>query len=456
MKIKEIKINPRIRVDLGNDFDLLKDTIEQRGMLQPIVVDKENNLIGGFRRLQAAIELGWKEVPVFVSERTTEETRKIDELIENLRRKGFNWQEKIKGIMEALKEAGLSYVEFGRMFGWGEVYVGRMLFIGRAAEKNPEIWNCETEPQAYGLASRYRMEEVNRKRMERKQIKVIETLKINNPLPDDEWFESKEKEEGKIDCSVDYTQVQLKECRIYNDALGMLRKLTNNSVDICVTDPPYNIDYRGTMEERVGVYAEDYSHENNDWYDLMKNVISELNRVLKPGSFCYVWSGSKMFLDVLNLMKKNEFSCYPIPLIWVKKNYLSGARTSLPGYYPGNAYEVCVMGWSKGERKRLIRPQATNVLMYDGFLSGDKSKTHPFEKPKELLKDLISRSALSGEWLVDPFAGTGSGMIAGLELGLNVIGAEQVQGYRDETKERVRKIENVLFHEVKEGKGDEK
>jgi len=62
MDILSIKIPPRTRKEFG-DLKALAASINEVGLLHPIVIDGKNNLIAGERRLRAAALLGWKEVP---------------------------------------------------------------------------------------------------------------------------------------------------------------------------------------------------------------------------------------------------------------------------------------------------------------------------------------------------------------------------------------------------------
>ncbi len=63
MNIKLIKIKNRFRKDVG-DLTELKRSIKEIGLLQPIVIDENNNLIAGFRRVTAFKELGIKDIKV--------------------------------------------------------------------------------------------------------------------------------------------------------------------------------------------------------------------------------------------------------------------------------------------------------------------------------------------------------------------------------------------------------
>ena len=65
MKVSEIKVKNRFRKDIG-DIETLKNSIKEIGLLQAIVIDEDNNLIAGFRRLKAFQELGLKDISVNV------------------------------------------------------------------------------------------------------------------------------------------------------------------------------------------------------------------------------------------------------------------------------------------------------------------------------------------------------------------------------------------------------
>ncbi len=65
MKIAEIKIGKRHRKDLG-DLQSLADSIQEIGLLHPIVVTEDGELIAGERRLEACKLLGWEEIPVSI------------------------------------------------------------------------------------------------------------------------------------------------------------------------------------------------------------------------------------------------------------------------------------------------------------------------------------------------------------------------------------------------------
>ena len=100
MEIKKIKVNKRIRKDLG-DLSDLKNSIEEIGLLQPIVIDKENNLIAGERRLASCKELGMDDIDVNIVDLKNTFKGECDE---NMVRKNFTPTEMVD-IWEAMEKA---------------------------------------------------------------------------------------------------------------------------------------------------------------------------------------------------------------------------------------------------------------------------------------------------------------------------------------------------------------
>jgi ParB family chromosome partitioning protein len=100
--IADIKIGERRREDLGN-IDELAASINAWGLLHPIVVDDQNRLVAGERRLRACQQLGWREIEVtLLANLSTDDLREI-ELEENIRRKDLTTLELSKNMVELAK-----------------------------------------------------------------------------------------------------------------------------------------------------------------------------------------------------------------------------------------------------------------------------------------------------------------------------------------------------------------
>jgi ParB family transcriptional regulator, chromosome partitioning protein len=108
VNISDITVNDRVRKEMG-DLVPLMDSLEKHGLISPIVVNDEFQLVAGHRRLQAATKLGWKEVEVIIINNLSEEDLLEIELSENVYRKDFSPLELLEGYsrFEKLKTPSL-------------------------------------------------------------------------------------------------------------------------------------------------------------------------------------------------------------------------------------------------------------------------------------------------------------------------------------------------------------
>ncbi|NPV01299.1 MAG: ParB N-terminal domain-containing protein [Brevinematales bacterium] len=97
VKIKDIRVGKRVRKDIG-DLSNLKKSIKKHGILNPILLTGDNELIAGYRRLTAARELGLEEVEAkIVDPRDNIEFLEM-EMEENMIRKDFSQDELLDGM----------------------------------------------------------------------------------------------------------------------------------------------------------------------------------------------------------------------------------------------------------------------------------------------------------------------------------------------------------------------
>lgn len=104
MRIDRIVVGTRRREDLG-DLDGLVTSIRTYGLLHPIVVDADNRLVAGERRLRACERLGWDDIPVKQVGALTDAERREIELEENLRRKDLTPNERSRTMVRLAETA---------------------------------------------------------------------------------------------------------------------------------------------------------------------------------------------------------------------------------------------------------------------------------------------------------------------------------------------------------------
>jgi ParB family chromosome partitioning protein len=121
VSIEQIKVRKRLREDIGS-LGKLKESMRKHGLINPITINRKYELLAGYRRLQAARELGWHEIEAsIVGARTRREKFNI-EVDENLERKGFtpHEMELIDEMRKELEARGFMkiYYLIKRFFRW--------------------------------------------------------------------------------------------------------------------------------------------------------------------------------------------------------------------------------------------------------------------------------------------------------------------------------------------------
>jgi adenine-specific DNA-methyltransferase len=248
------------------------------------------------------------------------------------------------------------------------------------------------------------------------------------------------------------------------DCLEMLREIPDESMQLIVTSPPYNIGKEYEKRLHLDIYLRQQAH-----------VITECVRTLAPtGSLCwqvgnYVDRGAIIPLDTvlypifsgLGLRMRNRiiwhfehglhcsrrFSGRYETIMWFTKSdryvfNLDAVR--VPQKYPGKKY---FKGPKAGQYS--CHPLGKNpgdVWVIPNVKSNHVEKTeHPCQFPVELIERLVLSLTNEGDWVLDPFLGTGTTVIAAIRHGRRGAGAEIVPKYVRLAHERIQQeIEGTL------------
>jgi site-specific DNA-methyltransferase (adenine-specific) len=221
--------------------------------------------------------------------------------------------------------------------------------------------------------------------------------------------------------------------RIYQrDCIEGMRMIPDNSIDLIVTDPPYNIGFKPQRKlKESGSYARDGiandkmpEEEFMEWLDI---VCSELDRVLKDDSYVFMFSGwSTIYQFQPILMKYWQVKAIHI---W-RKNQFGIGYYSRPQYEP---FFMCMKGKPPKPAKA-----PSDVWEYKKVY---KSKANPFvhscQKPTDLLEAIITTYSPQAGVILDPFMGSGSTAVAAQNLGINFTGFEMMPEYIEIANKRL-------------------
>ena len=216
--------------------------------------------------------------------------------------------------------------------------------------------------------------------------------------------------------------------KLYNDdCLNMLKDIDDNSIDLVVTDPPYEV-ITGGRNGGVKGKPSGILTENKQ---LMKSIpkadlwLSECFRVMKDGTHIYIMINTLNLTNYLNIINDVGFKLHNL-LVWNKNN------TTPNRWYMKNCEYVIFA--RKGFAKPINNPSSQTVHNFDNIIG---NKKHPTEKPVDLMKLYVENSSQVGDTVLDPFMGSGSTGVACKELGRNFIGVELDKHYFDIATKRI-------------------
>jgi site-specific DNA-methyltransferase (adenine-specific)/site-specific DNA-methyltransferase (cytosine-N4-specific) len=266
------------------------------------------------------------------------------------------------------------------------------------------------------------------------------------------------------------------------DCRDELKHLDDNSIDLIITSPPY-------ADSRTQTYGGIKPQDYVSWFI---PVTSELLRVLKPsGTFILnikekVVNGERhTYVIELILEMKKQGWLWTEELIWHKKN-------CYPGKWPNrfrdswerllqfnknkkfNMYQEEVMipmgDWAKTRLKNLSETDKIrdNSRVGSGFgkrvanwLDRDKvyptnvlhmstecnNKNHSAVFPEALPEWFIKLFTKEGDWVLDPFMGSGTAITVAQKMGRNSVGIEILPEYYELAKNKIRPVEYFLLEE---------
>lgn len=237
---------------------------------------------------------------------------------------------------------------------------------------------------------------------------------------------------------------------IYNeDCLEGMKKLEDNSIDLVVTSPPYNI------KKKYSSYKDDLSLQ--EYLAFLKKVLQESARVLKPKGNIMINVGnyidkngnaipiSYFIFDMLNDLDLN----FRQEIVWYFQGGLSATK-KLSGRFENilwlykedyvfNLENIRVKEWKQVDKRNNPNGKnPTNVWEINRVAYGSKEKTeHPAQFPTEMIERITKGWSNEGGVVLDPFMGSGTTAIACLNTGRNYIGFELDEGYYKSSLERI-------------------
>lgn len=371
------------------EYEHLLASIKTHGITTPLILNKSNVVLAGHHRLKAAKQLNLKHVPVIRANHKNKNEEMLCVLNDNLARRNITNVERYqiyKNIKPALEKMAHENMKKG---GKG-CSVEQTLNSSRDAAEQAGI----TPSQARKLAiiEKYGGTTVLKKiQNDRASIaKSYNCIKSQN----DRNASIKALEKYANTCK----KKGIKNCHVHNYRFQE-SKIPDESVDLIITDPPY---------------VQEFLHETDSLFKFA-------SKKLKNNGFLVTYYG-QVHLDTL-------FECSAphrnIRYYWLITEFnkhhtaIVHSRNITCGYMPIVVFQKLSSNQNK------CKP--TTQLLYDVVSQAKKEKTyHDWQKSEQTSRKLIQhfmRDAV-GNTVCDPFAGSGTNVIASLKLGYDAIGYE--------------------------------
>ena len=350
--IKPYENNPRVN---DGAVESLAEIIQKLGFRNPILVNRDHVIIEGHTRWEACKRLGMESIPCIVEDDLTEEQEKALRIADNKVAEIAEWDEdKLKVEMKWLKDAGFDLAlltfeddELDALLGGEAVSPGQT--ESNAVPEAPEV--ADSQPG------------------------VVYVLGPHRLL-----------------------------CGDSTKAEDVKKLVETESVDLWLTDPPYNVAYEGSN----GLTIKNDSMEDTKFREFLRTAFGHAEKALKPGAPFYIFhadSEGYNFRGACHDIGLKVRQC----LVW-KKNSLVLGRQDYQWIH-----EPCLYGWKEGAGHGWYGDRAQTTVME--FNKPKKNDVHPTMKPVEMLVYLLRNSTMRGNVVLDTFGGSGSTLIACEESG---------------------------------------
>ncbi len=223
---------------------------------------------------------------------------------------------------------------------------------------------------------------------------------------------------------------------IHDDCLNHIKTLPTHSIDLILTDPPYNIakystgnidlPNRSSVNNNLG----EWDHHEINPFDFVK----EFKRVLKPNGNIFIFTSYNL-IGKWHSAFDSEFDTFQF-FIWHKTN-------PMPKIYKNgflNSCEMIICMWNKGHKWNFINQREMHNFFESPICMGKerlKDPKHPAQKPLKLIKHLMGIASNDGDLVYDPFMGVGTTCVAAIEMNRRYIGVEIDKVFYDAASNRI-------------------
>ena len=329
----------------------LRSSLREFGFINPVIIDRDFNVIAGHGRIAAAKEEGITEVPCVFVDYLTEAQKKAYILADNRMALDAGWDEELLRIeIESLQGADFDV----SLTGFGEDEIAD-LFAGDGEK--------DVKDDGFDLSAALEKAAF----VERGDIWTVGRHRLM--------------------------------CGDATSAEDVAALMDGKKANLIVTDPPYNVAFKSGS----GLSIQNDSMENGEFYTFLYNSFQNMVEHLESGGAAYVFHADTEGLNFRKAFVDAGFHLAGV-CIWVKNSLVLG-RSDYQWQH-----EPVLYGFLKnGKHPWYSDRKQTTIWNYD---KPKRNKNHPTSKPLDLLGYPISNSSQENAIVIDTFGGSGSTMMA--------------------------------------------
>ena len=372
-KLNPAKYNPRKDLKKGDpEYEKLKRSIETFGYVEPVIWNKKTgHIVGGHQRFKILKEQGATEVDCVVVDMDEAEEKALNVALNKV---SGDWD--MPKLAELLEDLDKSMFDVS-LTGFDAAEIEDLFSKVHDKDVNDDGFDAD---------------------------KALEDIKNPISKSGDIWLLGKH----RLICG-DSTKLS-----------DVEKLMDGKKANLCVTDPPYNVNYSaGKENERV---IKNDHMEDSKFYEFLLAAYKNVIAVLDDGAGAYIFHADTEGLNFRKAFKDAGFHLANV-CIWVKQSLVLG-RSDYQWQH-----EPVLYGWKPtGKHRWYADRKQTTIWNFD---RPTKSPDHPTMKPVPLMAYPIQNSSMTNCIIYEPFAGSGSTLIACEQTGRICYAVELDEKYCD-------------------------
>ena len=387
--ITNIKVGTRFREELGA-IESLAQSLETEGLINPITIDKDNNLLAGGRRLAAAKLLKWKSITTNIMEIESEGDLRVIELIENVQRKELSWSEQanlVSRINKLMKEQnpGWTQGQTANLLRMSPGHISDQIMIADVAESIPTLAETSSFKDAV--------------RIYRSLCTSLAETELSERLQYQAQKKMRPEQTGQLSERSDFVALNA-ESYVIKDIFDGLNEVAFDRFDYVEIDPPYNSEgfdpkYRKTKLEIYG---------GRTYFEFINTLVDRCYNKMSKDSFMLLWFPNQDYPLFSEILVANMTGFDRIPAIWYKNTQPAGDLEKTLS----RRYESFFVAW-KGSPVLQLKglPNVFDMATVQG-----SDRWHPVQRPLKLMLMLSEIFCPRNGNTLIPFAGSGTSINA--------------------------------------------